>query len=319
MSVVYGGLAVVALVLLVLCVRLNIQHEKYLTLLCVSVLVCNVGYWMLSVAPSLSFALAANRVVYLGNVFLPFFLFMMILKCCGQMYPKVLPVVLLIVGVAVWLLAASPGILDVYYQTVSLQRVHGASIIKREYGPLHVVYLLYILSYTVVSLAVIVYTMVKKTLTHLMQAFFLLTAVLVNVAIWLVERFFLRGFEFLSVSYIMTEIFLLLLSGLMNQMAASASEGVPHSPVPSVAVDGTAMLFSDRERAQILARCDALAALTPREHEVLEHILSNKKRKEIAEALFVTESTIKKYTSSIYKKLGVSNRIELFIKLRQYL
>ena len=60
-----------------------------------------------------------------------------------------------------------------------------------------------------------------------------------------------------------------------------------------------------------------LEKLTAREREVLGFLLENKKRKEIADELFVTENTIKKHTTHIYEKLGVSSRSELLIKLNQ--
>ena len=55
--------------------------------------------------------------------------------------------------------------------------------------------------------------------------------------------------------------------------------------------------------------------LTAREIDVLREILENKKRKEIAEKLCVTENTVKKHTSHIFAKMEVKNRAELFEKL----
>ncbi len=54
------------------------------------------------------------------------------------------------------------------------------------------------------------------------------------------------------------------------------------------------------------------SALTEREKQVLELLLQGKKRSEIGAALFVSEETIKKQITSIYGKLGVSSRSELF-------
>jgi len=52
--------------------------------------------------------------------------------------------------------------------------------------------------------------------------------------------------------------------------------------------------------------------LAPREREVLELILQYKKRKEIAEIMYVSESSVKLYTRTLYSKLGVSCREELY-------
>ena len=58
-----------------------------------------------------------------------------------------------------------------------------------------------------------------------------------------------------------------------------------------------------------------LSALSEREKDVLAAVLAGKKRKEIAETLFISESTVKKHIASIYTKIKVSSRTELLSKL----
>ena len=48
--------------------------------------------------------------------------------------------------------------------------------------------------------------------------------------------------------------------------------------------------------------------LCSREKEILELILANKKRKDIASELYLYENTIKTYTRILYSKLGVTCR-----------
>jgi DNA-binding NarL/FixJ family response regulator len=50
--------------------------------------------------------------------------------------------------------------------------------------------------------------------------------------------------------------------------------------------------------------------LTPRELEILEKLPTGDTVLEIAAQLFVTESTIKTHLSSVYKKLGATNRVQ---------
>ena len=70
------------------------KREIWLLLLFVSIAVCDLGYFLMSVAQNLEFALFANRISYLGNVFLPFFLLMMIMNLSGMKYPELLPWIL---------------------------------------------------------------------------------------------------------------------------------------------------------------------------------------------------------------------------------
>ncbi len=52
------------------------------------------------------------------------------------------------------------------------------------------------------------------------------------------------------------------------------------------------------------------SALTPRELEVLRLVASGSSNGEIAQALWVTEQTVKFHLSNVYKKLDVANRTE---------
>lgn len=53
-----------------------------------------------------------------------------------------------------------------------------------------------------------------------------------------------------------------------------------------------------------------LASLTEQERKVLEHLAEGKMNREIGEALFLSEKTVKNYVSRILDKLGLSRRAE---------
>jgi LuxR family maltose regulon positive regulatory protein len=56
--------------------------------------------------------------------------------------------------------------------------------------------------------------------------------------------------------------------------------------------------------------------LSPREQEVLQLIAAGLTNSEIAEALVISPETVKKHTSNIYSKLGVSHRTEAAARAR---
>jgi DNA-binding NarL/FixJ family response regulator len=53
-----------------------------------------------------------------------------------------------------------------------------------------------------------------------------------------------------------------------------------------------------------------LAALTPRERDVLEVLATGASNRAIAERLFISEKTVSVHVSNLLAKLGVSNRGE---------
>ena len=56
--------------------------------------------------------------------------------------------------------------------------------------------------------------------------------------------------------------------------------------------------------------------LTAREMEVFMYMVENKRRKDIADEMCVTENTIKKHTSHIFEKLNITSRTEIQDRLR---
>ena len=66
---------------------------------------------------------------------------------------------------------------------------------------------------------------------------------------------------------------------------------------------------------------DGLDALTPRERRVLQAVVANKVRtnRDLAKILFISESTLRNHLSSIYQKLGVSNRLDLYVYAQSHL
>ncbi|SIS65847.1 two component transcriptional regulator, LuxR family [Salimicrobium flavidum] len=63
-------------------------------------------------------------------------------------------------------------------------------------------------------------------------------------------------------------------------------------------------------RSMIFKKRKTFFSLSEPEEEVLMCIAEGMKNKEIAETLYLSEGTIRNYTSSIYKKLGVKTRSE---------
>jgi two-component system, NarL family, response regulator LiaR len=57
--------------------------------------------------------------------------------------------------------------------------------------------------------------------------------------------------------------------------------------------------------------------LTPREQQILTLIAAGHSNREIAEALFVSENTVKTHSSRVFEKLGVNRRVQAVQKGRE--
>ena len=306
MTVIYAVLSLLALVLLIGYSLLVGKKEPWLLLLYICITVVNVGYLLLSVSKTVTFAIIANDIVYLGSVFLSMCMFLTIAGLCGFKVKRKLYVTLIIIGGIMFGIVATSGILPWYYKEVSLAYVDGATKLEKEYGVLHPVYLMYLVSYFTAMVVCIVRSVRKKMIASQKHATLIAGIVFGNIAIWFVEKFITWNFEFLAVSYLFSEVILLGVYWMMQDYIRVSESSHP--------IDIATMPMNEKI-LKVLAFLPHDVVLTSREREILELILQNKKRKEIADGLNLSENTIKTYTRTLYGKLGVSSREELYALL----
>jgi len=210
----------------------------------------------------------------------------------------------------VFLIAASPGVLTVYYKEVSLLTVNGVSMLQKVYGPLHFLYGIYLLAYFAAMVSAIIFAAVKKKSSSTGHTVILAIAVFVNLGVWFIEQLVRLDFEILSVSYIISELFLLglhlmvteqqKLHGLVQQANLRTTE-------LQAALDASNSGPADRSAQHLFN----MEGLTPTEKAIFDAHLAHMSTKEILALLNIKENTLKYHNKNLYQKLGVSSRREL--------
>jgi two-component system, NarL family, nitrate/nitrite response regulator NarL len=76
-----------------------------------------------------------------------------------------------------------------------------------------------------------------------------------------------------------------------------------------------AFQWQANQGAQAPAAPDALASLSPREREILDHVARGASNKEIARALDIADTTVKAHVQSILRKLGLASRVQAAVLL----
>lgn len=311
MSIIYGATSFLSLLMLVGYFSLIKKKEVWFFILFTSVFVVNVGYFILSVSKTLEMALWANRIAYLGSVFLPLSMIMIIMKVSRLSYKKWVPCVLAAISVIVFFVAASPGYLDIYYKSVTLENIGGVSVLNKEYGSWHSVYLFYLMSYFIIMVSTIIHAITRKKLESVAHAVVLIVAVFVNICVWLLEQLVRIDFEFLSVSYIITELFLI-----------SAYLMIQHQEILISALQAKIITPPETEKnkfekdsPEFIEHCkfvvEQLPHLTPSERAIYDLYLEGKSTKEVLKEMNIVENTLKFHNKNLYGKLGVSSRKQL--------
>lgn len=317
LSVIYGVTALLSLLLLIGCRLLVRQKRVWFILLFSSVLVVNTGYTLLSVSSSLEMALWANRLSYLGSVFLPFTMLMIILNVTSTKHSSKLHGVLGVVALFIFLIAATPGISPIYYKEVSLVTVDGVSALEKVYGPLHTLYLVYLLGYFSAMVTIIIRSYVKKTIGSTSHAVIIAIAVFVNIGVWLIEQISHIEFEFLSISYIISELFLLGVHLVMNENNRLRELVIQKDEVlRATSADNDLKKFGEITSDEKELFAQGLKTLTHTENEVYKFYLNGKSTKEIMAELNISENTLKFHNKNLYGKLGVSSRKQLLAVYR---
>ena len=317
MTIGYAICLIAAVGLLIAYTVMVKNKEFWLTMLYISIAVVNLGYLLMSLAKTVAFAVFANDVTYLGSVFLSMFMFLTIVRLCGFEIKRSHVITCVSLGAVMFAIIVSSPMLPLYYKSVDIVLIDGATKLVKEYGVLHNTYLVYLLGYFAAMIVTIVHSVKKKKIGKPKLAGFIAAVVCSNLAVWLLEKLVSWEYEFLSVTYIGSELLLLLVYWMMQDYVLKSDVRVfTQTETEQLGVD-IATMPMDVKIGKVLLYVREGEMLAPREREILEYVLDNKKRREIAELLFVSESSVKLYTRTLYSKLGVTSREELYALLVQ--
>ena len=317
MEIGYSICLVAAVGLLIAYIFAVKNKEFWLTTLFCCVPVVNLGYLLMSLSNTVEFAVFGNDLAYLGSVFLSMCMFLTIVRLCGFEIKKKHVITCVSIGVVMFAIIASTPLHQLYYKSVSLEMVDGVAKLVKEYGVLHLVYLVYLLGYFAAMIGTIIHSVKKKKIGQMKYASFIAGVVCINILVWLFEKFVSWDYEFLSVTYVGSELLLVIVYWMMQDYVHKSDIPVlTPAEEEQLGVD-IATMPMEVKIGKVLSCLKSGETLAPREREVLELILQYKKRREIAEIMYVSESSVKLYTRTLYGKLGVNCREELYAILVQ--
>ncbi len=313
MAIAYGvifALSLITLPLYFVFVRKK-QNELWLFLLFLCVAIVNLGYLLIALSKRVEFALLANKIAYLGQVFIPVCMFRIISKLCGFQSKKWVTVLLISMAAVMFAIVCTTGYLDWYYKSATLEFVNGSAYLVKEYGVLHPTNLVYVLTYFVVLLGIIIRSLKKNKGASQKIAALMLAVILGNIFMWVIEKIVSWNFELLAISYLMSELVFFFTYVILQDYIRKEDVPAPvivEQKAPIIIVD--TMTREEKIKA-ILEGLPQGITLSARQTDVLEGIVDGKSRKEIAADLHLSENTVKMHMSSLYRLLGVSSRDEL--------
>lgn len=304
LSLIYGVILVCSILLPVIyLILLKNNIDKKGLAVFISIIIINLGYFLLSSSKTLSLAIHANRLSYLGSVILLVSMYLIVNEFCNIKGRKFLDCFVIVVSVIALTLSLTGGSsIKLYYQSVDIIIENGATQLVKVYGPLHHIYGFYVFIMFIVMIATVIYSIIKKKVISSVNPIILLLLVTENMIVWYIEKLLSVEMELLAVSYITTGgIFILLFKN------NDVYEKMNNINKEIKTVEEVIKIWKDKYN------------LTKRELDIVNCLIENKARSKIAEELFISEHTVKKHTTHIYEKLDITSRNDLLYKLNEEL
>ena len=320
LTYVYGAVAILSVLLPIAYLLWEKQKERHFLALCSCVAAVNCGYFLLAIAGSLTMAMVANAISYFGAAYSVLSMLLIIFRVCRMKERKWLKYSLFLISTAAFLLAASGDSLGLYYRSVQIVQSNGMTHLVKEYGPLHIVYTVYLLSYVLLMVGIICYAWHKQRLASPKYSLLLLVVVLLNIGVWAVEQAMDIDFEFLSVSYIVTEVILLLLYGMLRDYGIARPEGLLSVQMLTQLNTRKATLGALPPGMEDMFRnfAEKVKTLTSAESRILRYYIDGHDISDVPELAFISIHTVKKHNRSIYQKLEIASRDELMLYIELF-
>lgn len=153
---------VIAAVNNLLLLRINPRHEGPYPLIFFAVFVACVGHLFLALSTNLDQAILANKLNYIGAVFMPLLTFDASLAVCKVRFPFWGHAVLALFVYIVFALSATVGFCDIYYKTIEFVQVDGIGNYVATYGPGHDVFNVMVMGFFAANVCLIIYAFLKK-------------------------------------------------------------------------------------------------------------------------------------------------------------
>ena len=321
MTYVYGAVAVLSVLLLLGYLLWEKKKERNFLFLTSCVAAVNCGYFLLASAGTLPMAMFANGVSYFGAAYSMLAMLFIISDVCQMKKRKTVRLILIGISTAAFALAASGDLFGLYYRSVSIAQINGMTCLIKDYGPLHILYTVYLLSYVALMTVIIHYAHKKQRLTSPKYTMLLMVAVLLNIGVWAVEQAIDIDFEFLSVSYIVTEVILILIYGMLRDYGIMQPGGTV------VSVQMLTQLYTRQINPSALppgmedlfhSFAQKVKTLSSAERRILNYYIEGHETADIPDLAFISIHTVKKHNRSIYQKLEVASRDELMLYIELF-
>ena len=216
-SILYLTLFLLSLIATYLLLR-NVSNKRssyYVVLFTLISIVC-LAYFAYSSALDSGMVLMANQFSYIDGTFVQMFFLFCVLDICGVQIKKSFGFPLVLGNLFFILVVFTTVRSGLLYKDYEIGYYNGSSNIQAEFGPIHSVFIYWVIFNTLIPIGVIIYSVIRKKKISYLYTTALGILEAATVATYFMERAFDLGFDILPCSYVLMEYIIL---GIINRIA----------------------------------------------------------------------------------------------------
>lgn len=212
------SLIIVLTTFLIAAFKYRRRNSIYLIMCYISMIISIYGYITFAISKNVNEAILANKLTYIGGVFIPILILLHIFSRYYTSTKIKIALPLLIVGVVLFGLASTVGYCDIYYKNVALEFTKdGIPYLTHGYGPAYYLYMTYLGSYVIFGIGLIVFLFNQKKKVSYKNLSILSFNVVLCIIVYLLEKIFDFKFEIIPFMYAISSVIILLLLQRINR------------------------------------------------------------------------------------------------------
>lgn len=238
------------------------QHVMLLVLV-----IANGGYFAFMQASNLQEAVLAQKIIYIGGCFLPMLYFITVCEICHKRIPRGIISFLFVIQGALYAAVCTIGKNNWYYKDVVFHIKNGNSFLTKQYGPLHIFYLITMYVYLLLALWVVLTALYKKTSMSTKGIVIMMVSFFLAVAAYIGQRALGLEYEVMPIVYIILFFGSCIQSYRSNLYTIEENKNI----VEEIPIEARIMALADVFDALVSKRCYKEAFSFDKAFSIIEH------------------------------------------------
>ena len=188
------------------------HYDVHITLVFVLVPVVNLGYLLMSRSRGLEEAIMANKIAYIGGIYLQLMIMIAVFTLCRIPLNRWIQAGFFALSSAIYLVVLTQDGTGLFYRSLSLAQADGSTTLVKEYGPIHHLFLGVVMLYFVLSWAAIFYAFAKKKQVSRKILFLLFLPEIVAMVCYFGGRLIFPGVELMPAAYVFAQVVYLIIA-----------------------------------------------------------------------------------------------------------